>query len=174
MNFNLKSIIENAIEYKILGLQKNIFSDETSEHYEKITKKLNNIEDIGEMEDEILRLVTESSEDGFEEGFKTACNLIHSLLMPQKIKRNNTETLFDNKWLFDMMYDFLEEKHIGAYSDKTAERIDEQENMIYNTVPKEKASELIEYIGETNSDIWTESFETGVHIGIDMMKYLMK
>mgnify|MGYP004543683343 CR=1 FL=1 len=174
MNFNLKSIIENAIDYRVSKLNKNIFSDETSEHYGKITEKLNAIEDKREMEDEILNLITESADDGFEEGFKTACNLIHSLLIPQKIKRNNTKTLFDNKWLFDMMYDFLEEKHISAYSDKTAERMDEQENMIYNTVSKEKASELIEYIGETNSDIWTESFETGVHIGIDMMKYLMK
>jgi len=84
MNFNLKSIIENAIDYRVSKLNKNIFSDETSEHYGKITEKLNAIEDKREMEDEILNLITESADDGFEEGFKTACNLIHSLLVPQK------------------------------------------------------------------------------------------
>lgn len=171
MKLNLESIIKSAVEYKISTLNENVFSDETLKHFNKIAEELKKVEDFKNMEVEILTLVVEGSEDGFEEGFKTACNLIHSLLIPMK---NSKDNIFNDMIFLEMVSRFIDINNINMYTDSMQERLDIQEEMILKSLPKSEARQLLDYTFDVNNQICAEGFATGIHIGIDMMKYLMK
>ena len=151
-------------------LNKDFFKENTGERIDKCLIELEENENISDnMFEEIAELLNTSAEDGFETGFKTACELLSLILNPNGSKTgvsNKCGIPFNDEAIFDMLY-------YPKELDKRMVELDIDLKRKINPTTKEDF-QLFNELDEIEADLSAECFKSGFYSGINLMKYLLK
>lgn len=182
MKMNFNNFFEMMKVFVYSELNKNFFKEDTQERVTKCLLKLDENKSIpSTMVDEVAELLTTSAEDGFENGFKVACELLNLIFNPNGSKTdvsNKRGIPFNDETIFDMLY----------YDNKIAETVGviypkelEEKMLKLNSDLKrkinptnEKDFQLFDELDEIKADLSAECFKSGLFTGINLMKYLLK
>lgn len=163
-------------------LNKDFFKEDTSERVNKCLLKLDENKNISStMVEEVAELLTISAEDGFENGFKMACELLNLIFNPNGSKTdvsNKHGIPFNDETIFDMLYydNKVANSSGGIYPKELDERMMELDIDLKRKInPTTKEDfQLFNELDEIEADLSAECFKSGLFTGINLMKYLLK
>ncbi|MGM9969223.1 MAG: hypothetical protein ACI35S_02375, partial [Anaeroplasma sp.] len=83
--------------------------------------------------------------------------------------------VFNDKTFFDMVYYNNDDTYsTDIYSDETAHKINELDNLLKEKLSSQEYLELSSKINVVEADLQSDCFKSGLFTGINLMKYLLK
>lgn len=176
IDFNVFLEMVKTLKYDVL---KESFVSKTTD--KKFTEYLFSLDERKELSNDELETLcyyfNKHSEEGFEEGFKVACEILQMMFITNNQQHTTTKKgmVFNDKTFFDMVYYNNDDTYsTDIYSDETAHKINELDNLLKEKISSQEYLELSSKINVVEADLQSDCFKSGLFTGINLMKYLLK
>lgn len=178
MKMDFNNFFEMMKVFTYSELNKDFFKEDTQKRVTKCLLKLDENKSIpSTMVDEVAELLTTSAEEGFENGFKTVCELLQMIFISnnQQNIEDKKGMVFNDEDFFKMIYFFNDFAYsIDIVSDETNQKILELDNLLTKELSSEQYSKISSKIDIIEADLQSDCFKSGLFTGINLMKYLLK